>query len=170
MTPVFAKPENRERLLLELTNWLGTPWAHMAAVAGTQTAIRGVGGDCKTILATIYANAGFIEPLQFPAHGVAPGLTAEGDVEASVVKYLQKFVDDGRMIHLDARHTDLLTGDVLTFRWGARDHHLGAACVLSTGTRYVFHAPRAGHKFMLSPLQEWAGALRSAYRLMEVAA
>ena len=167
MTPLFSNPENCAQLHRELRSWLGTPWAHMAGIAGTQTAIKGTGGDCKTILATAYADAGFIERLQFPAHGAAPGLCAEGEVDASVVKFLQRFVEAGQMLHLDARREPLLTGDVLTFRWGARDHHLGAAWILPSGERHVFHCPRAGFKFMLSPLSEWFHALRSAYRLME---
>lgn len=164
--PLFADTANREKLKAELVSWLGTPWAHMAGTDGHQTALKGVGGDCKTILATAYADAGFIERLQFPAHGVAPGLLGDSDVESSIVKYLARYVERGEMLRLDARREPLWTGDVLTFRWGAREHHLGAALVMSYGERFVFHVPKPGTRFILSPLSEWFTHLRSAYRLL----
>lgn len=185
MVPVFSSPENSRRLFAELDRRLGTPWAHMASEDGFQTSIPGVGGDCTTLLTDSFTDAGFIERLYFPAHAVAPGLEPEEVVgqasslpsAGSLSTYLQRFVDAGRVLRLDARRPlpsnggagvgSLLPGDLLTFRWGARDHHLG---VYRGGpARMFYHAPGPGHSFMLEPLAPYFVHLRSAYRLISTA-
>jgi hypothetical protein len=51
------RPEQRSAVLVEARRWIGTPYHHMGR-------IRGVGVDCATFPAEVYAAAGAIPPVQ----------------------------------------------------------------------------------------------------------
>ena len=50
------QPEQRSAVLVEARRWIGTPYHHMGR-------IRGVGVDCATFPAEVYAAAGVIAPV-----------------------------------------------------------------------------------------------------------
>lgn len=169
MQPIFKNPKSITALLFELETWIGTPWAHMASDAGEHVAIKGVGGDCITIITTALNNAGLIEQLQFPGHIALPGLAGEKEAAHTIIRYLRTFIEAGRLQQVVTHRKNLLFGDLLAFRLGgSRAHHLGIYFGGRNGAFY--HVPGPGYCFMLSALQEsqYGAGLQSAYRLLEV--
>jgi len=165
--PIFSDVTLCGRLLAELDTWIGTPWAHRAGVDGKQLAVKGEGGDCVTIILTALYNVGALEPLDLPAHALAPGVLPEERVAHSITKFVRPFIEGGRLQQLDGRTQPLLTGDLLTFRTrAARDHHLGI--FRGGANRNFYHAPGPGRRFMISSLNEAGARFQRAYRLMAV--
>jgi hypothetical protein len=167
MTPVFLNPDHVRRLFVELDSWVGTPWIHTANVSGPQRARKGVGGDCVTILATAYHQAGFIEELELPAHVAFPGLAVESEVKDSITNYLARFITAGRLIRVNPRREPPLAGDILTFKFRAgREHHVGA--YRGGINRMFYHCPGPGREFCSGTLNagNFSMALVSGYRLV----
>ena len=52
----MPEPEQRSAALVEARSWIGTPYHHMGRV-------KGVGVDCATFPAEVYATAGLIAPV-----------------------------------------------------------------------------------------------------------
>lgn len=164
---LFENPETAKRLTEEMDSWIGTPWIHCAAVAGPHRAVKGVGGDCVHVIVAAYESLGFIGQQILPAHTAHTGFGDETD-ELSLSGYLLKFVKSGEMVHLP-RSTELMIGDVLTFRFASRDHHVGA---YKGGKNSMFwHAggSNIGSRFVASSLREHLNreALRGVYRLVD---
>lgn len=97
---------DREKLVKEAKEWLGTPWMH-------HQALKKVGCDCVGFLSSISRNAGFELP-PFENHGYYP-------VNDELKKYLDKF------LYLSGSIDNIEKGDVLLFKFTGVNSHVGVA-------------------------------------------
>jgi len=168
MKYLFESPENVAKLLKEVDEWYGTPWQHLGGTPGYHRAVKKVRGNCVHIVVAIYENCGFIQPVWLPIHAANTGVVREEDAMQSLVSVLQSFVTDERMVKVEDR-SGLIVGDILTFRYAARDHHLGiwlgglqrefAHCSGSSPAAAVFQKSSLNN-------QQIAAGLRGVYRLL----
>ena len=162
--PLFADAARSSALITELNSWLSTPWAHRAAVPGPQLAVKGVGGDCVTILLCALYNIEALEQFDLPAHVALPGMAADDDVAESITKFVRPFIESGRLQVVDWPRAPLMVGDFLAFRRrAARDHHLGM--YRGGPDKRFYHAPGPGCRFCLASLNQASPYLSSVYRL-----
>jgi len=166
--PILLDESRAARLRAELESWIGTPWVHCSAERGRTRAVKGVRGDCVHTIVAAFENAGIIEPVTIPPSASNAGIgTAEGPETMSAI--LTMFVNQGRMAMLNPWHDDLIFGDLLTFRFAGREHHIG---VYRGGRNGMFYHSGGGvgptSSFRLSSLREqvFKAALRRAFRFI----
>lgn len=170
MSDVFDNPENVAKLTAELDSWRGTPWVHCAVAVGPTRALKGIRTDCTHGIVAAFGNTGFVDAAKIvmPAHGARPGIAGEGESAVSLAKLLAGFVERHILAPVDGELPGALKfGDVLTFRYAGREHHIG---VFKGGeNRDFWHADRNG--FGTASLNEdrQKKALRNAYRLRPIA-
>lgn len=167
-TPLLSNPDTAARLRSELDSWIGTPWVHCSAERGRTRALKGVRGDCVHTIVAAFENAGIIAPVTIPPCASNAGIgTAEGPETMSSI--LTTFVSQGLMTMLNPLEDELLFGDLLTFRFAGREHHIG---VYRGGRNGMFYHSGGGvgptASFRLSSLREqvFKSALRRAFRFM----
>jgi len=166
--PVLLDSAKADRLRAELDSWIGTPWVHCSAERGRTRAVKGVRGDCVHTIVAAFENAGVISPVIIPPSAANAGIgTAEGPETMSAI--LTDFVNQGRMAMLNPFRDELLFGDLLTFRFAGREHHIG---IYRGGRNGMFYHSGGGYgptaAFRLSSLREqvYKTALRRAFRFI----
>jgi len=78
------QPERRSAVLLEARRWIGTPYHHMGRV-------RGVGADCATFPAEVYAAAGVIAPVSIAFY--PPDWHLHRDAENYLARVLEHAIE-----------------------------------------------------------------------------
>lgn len=137
--------EERERLITEAKEWLGTPY-HTAG------RVKGVGCDCGTFLLGVLENADLL------AHIDLPYYPEDVACHCAVPRYLMKIEEHCNKILDDERRP----GDILVFKFhGSKvPHH--AAFVYDK--EYMIHSyTRQG--VILSNIKGYTHALYGTYRL-----
>lgn len=107
-TAVIAKvPADPRRFAVieEAREWLRTPYHHMARV-------KGVGADCLTLLAEVYARAGVIPHVEVPFY--PPDWNLHRDSE----RYLEGVMRYAREIPDVTNDPQPQPGDIVVFRFG----------------------------------------------------
>jgi cell wall-associated NlpC family hydrolase len=169
MNPYFSNAENATRLVAEANSWIGTPWVHCAAEAGPTRAVKGVRGDCVHTIVAILEVVGAIPSQVLPAHNAHPGIASEVDMDETLAKFLGAKCAEGTLARVDPVVDELMIGDLITFRWASRSHHIGL--YKGGANRMFWHAGGSGigREFVLSSLNEghYRRALCSAYRILD---
>jgi NlpC/P60 family putative phage cell wall peptidase len=96
----------RAAIIAEALTWIGTPFHHAAR-------IKGVGCDCLTYIAEVYARAGIVPPQQIPFY--RPDFMQHQSEET----YLNGLLQHGREV------AQPLQADVAIFKWGRIYAHAG---------------------------------------------
>ncbi len=89
----------RVRIIAVADSWLGTPYHPMGRV-------KGVGVDCLTLLAEVYAEAGLIAPLEVPYY------PHDWHLHRAAERYLEGLSRYTHEVQLP------LAGDIVPFRFG----------------------------------------------------
>ena len=165
---VYEDKQLCERICAEFDSWLGTPWVHLSAEPGHHKAIKGVQGDCVHVVVAAFENLRLIPSLVIPAHEAHPGTGKESIEQPTLSKTLRELTHTNLLERVILDRQPLELGDVLTFRFGAREHHVG---VYRGGiNRSFWHSGglNLGMKFTRSSLREHINrnALQAAYRLL----
>ncbi len=121
-----------QAILAEAATWLGTPYRH-------QGSRRGVGCDCLGLVRGVWRNVYGVEPEMPGPYTPDWAESGKGD----------RLLEAARRHCTERRAGDERPGDLLVFRWRARDaaKHLG---ILLTHDSFL-HAYE-GHAVMVSPL------------------
>ena len=137
--------KEREKLIAEAKEWLGTPY-HTAG------RIKGAGCDCGTFLLGVVENVGFVEHIDLPYY------PEDIACHCAVPRYLMKIEEYCNRISIDERRT----GDILVFRFkGAMVPHHAAYVV---DDEFMIHSyTRQG--VILSNIKGYRHAMYGAYRL-----
>jgi len=165
----FSDAANAARLTAEANGWVGTPWVHCASEAGPSRAVKGVRGDCVHSIVKILETVGAIPVMQLPAHHAHPGVADEMSMDVTLAKLLNAQVSAGALARIDPAVEPLMIGDLITFRWASRSHHIA---LYKGGTNKMFwHAGGSGigREFVVSSLAEghYRRGLCSAYRILD---
>ena len=107
-TAVIAKvPADPRRFAVieEAREWLRTPYHHMARV-------KGVGADCLTLLAEVYARAGVISHVEVPFY--PPDWNLHRDAE----RYLNGVTQYAREVPAGDNNILAQPGDIAVFKFG----------------------------------------------------
>lgn len=175
MTGYFDTAARQEDLIAECDSWLGTPWVACGHTAGAHRARKGIGADCTHWVVAAYEAVGAIPSgLVLPAYVAHPGMAEESASGQSLAKFLDGLVRAGRMTHAWKRADGWgaltpQTGDLLSFRFTGRDHHIGIYRGGRNGMFWHSGGQHRGNGVMLSSLREstFRGALTNLYRVLE---
>lgn len=119
----FENAEKRTQLIWEADGWVGTPFRFKAMV-------KGVGVDCVHLAAALYIATGFLESFKPPRYSL------EESMHSGVTKVIDWIELSGRFRQLPAPTPgELMPGDLLLFRIGKVEHHVGVAI----GRDYFLH-------------------------------
>lgn len=86
--PISTENEERSRVVKIAYEWCGTPYQHSAR-------IKGIGADCLTLLAEVFAEAGLVEKVEIPyyPHDWHLHKTAERYMQG-LLKYAKEIPDN----------------------------------------------------------------------------
>lgn len=171
VTGYFDDADRRSLLIAECDSWLGTPWVACGHTAGPHRARKGIGADCTHWVAAAYEATGALTALQLPAYVAHPGMAEESASPLSLAKFLDGLVQAGRVAHVWKRVDgwgvfEPVTGDLLSFRFAGRDHHVGIYKGGRNGMFWHAAGQDRGGKIMLSSIREstFRVALTNLYR------
>lgn len=144
---MIAEQENieREALIAEAKEWLGTPY-HTAG------RVKGAGCDCGTFLLGVTENVGFIPHIDLPYY------PEDIACHCAVPKYLMKIKEHCFEVNFE----DKKPGDILVFKFSGSKvpHHAAFVC----DDEYMIHSyTRQG--VILSNIKGYKHALYGVYRL-----
>lgn len=135
-----------ERIIEEARSWIGTPfYPHVA--------IKGVGADCVTFALRVFQSAGAIPESQaLPEYSLDGGSHLQ---ESAVTNWL------AATGYFHKVQTAPGIGDVITFKVGRVDHHVG---IVVAKTKFVHCIRRYG--VVESDLRDetWSSRLKSIWR------
>jgi NlpC/P60 family putative phage cell wall peptidase len=145
MITVKQEIEERERLIAEAKEWLGTPYH-------TRGRVKGAGCDCGTFLLGVLENTNLLEHIDLPyyAEDIA--------CHCAVPRYLMKIEEHCNRVSFE----EIRPGDILVFKFpGSKvPHHAGFVY----DKEYMIHSyTRQG--VILSNTRGYMNALYGVYRL-----
>ena len=137
--------KERERLIAEAKEWLGTPYH-------TEGRVKGAGCDCGTFLAGVLENANLLPHIDIPHY------PEDIACHCAVPKYLMKIEEYCKRVANDDRKP----GDILVYQFeGSRvPHH--AAFVYDK--EYLIHS-YTRHGVVISNMRGYESSLYGVYRL-----
>lgn len=153
MKPYFGSPQRRAALVATASHWFGTPFHPHAAIQ------RG-GVDCVWLAARIYIECGAIAEFNPPPYTMDGGSHNELSQVLAWLNQSNRFLqvlESGVKLKLEA-------GDLLCFRMGRVEHHVGVVLTEST----FIHSVRV-HGVTESHLNDstWHKRLAAVYRPIE---
>lgn len=95
---------DREAIVREAMEWIGTPWHHEAAV-------RGAGVDCAKLILAVFVNCGLVSPFEVEQYSMQWALHRDRE------RFLETLCRYGQEIDMP------LPGDVVVFRQGRLYSH-----------------------------------------------
>ncbi len=104
--PMAAEALARASVIAEAESWLGTPYHHMGR-------LKGVGCDCLTLLAAVYAASGIVPAVEIPYY------PPDWHLHRSTERYLDGLSAYAREVAAPG------AGDVALFRFGRCFSHAG---------------------------------------------
>lgn len=145
--PFFSGRIDQNQLISEAISWLGTPFHPHGH-------IKYVGVDCVNLAAGIYQALGVVEEFNPPKYALKAGHVLE---QSQITEYLEQ---TGRFHRLSIDQGPM-TGDLLCFRVGKVEHHVG---VLLRWPSFI-HVLR-GYPVMTASLYDptWEERLTSTWR------
>ena len=137
--------KERERLIAEAKEWLGTPYH-------TEGRVKGAGCDCGTFLAGVLENANLLPHIDIPHY------SEDVACHCAVPKYLMKIEEYCKQVDKNDRKT----GDILVYQFNGSKvpHHAAFVC----DKEYLIHSyTRQG--VIISNQRGYEFALYGVYRL-----
>jgi cell wall-associated NlpC family hydrolase len=139
--------ELRSELASEARSWIGTPFF-------PHTCKKDVGCDCVQLALGIFKAVGFVpEDLEFPPYRLGTG-------EHSSTSQVADWLEHSEFVEPETAPAPL-PGDVLTFKIGRVEHHVGVMC----GETEFVHCFR-GYGVVIADLRDatWSSRLRTVWR------
>jgi NlpC/P60 family putative phage cell wall peptidase len=126
---------NQALVIAAARRWLATPYRHQASLCG-------VGCDCLGLLRGVWREVVGDEPFALPAY--APDW-AEATQKDTLLEAAERYLRP-------ANSDDILSGDVLLFRW--RRHLPAKHCAIAIAPRMMIHA-HDGAQVCEVPITGW---------------
>lgn len=139
MNEKLLEKVQRQDVVREALEWLGTPFISEARV-------KGVGTDCAEFLIGVYVNAGVMQPFK------NPHLPRQWHLHATEEEYVKRLVP-----HVSEIWSDPLPGDIALFH--VKKAYAHAGIVVEWPHKIIHCAYRGG--------VQWGDASRDAFLIME---